>query len=1759
MSLPPPPRSTSIHDILGELRAAGLAEREKGDRFERLMVSFLTTDPMYAQRYARVWRWAEWPDCPNKQDAGIDLVAEERDTGDLCAIQCKFFDPAHTLQKADIDSFFTASGKAAFASRMIISTTDRWSMHAEEALEGQRIPVTRVRVQDLDASTIDWSQFSLARPDKLVQRSRRQLHHHQLIAMEKVITGFTTHDRGKLIMACGTGKTFTSLRIAEEMVPAGGAILFLAPSISLVSQSLKEWSNEASVRLRTFAVCSDVKAGRRTESEDIGPYDLAYPATTDSTKLRMQLSAPHDASVRTVVFSTYQSIQVVADAQRRGLPAFDLIICDEAHRTTGVTLASEDESAFVRVHDPDFLRARRRLYMTATPRIYQESAKGQAKEQNAILCSMDDETMYGPEFHRLGFGEAVEKGLLCDYKVLVFAVDEEYVSKVFQKQFAARDSELRLEDAAKIVGCWNGLAKRRVSDQTVAEDPRPMQRAVAFTRSIKDSKRIERLFTEIVTQYVHDESDDTALRCDVRHVDGTFNALVRNERLDWLRSPMPEGTPTCRILTNARCLSEGVDVPNLDAVLFLNPRNSVVDVVQSVGRVMRLHPEKRYGYVILPIGVPAHLTPEEALRDNQKYRVVWQVLQALRAHDDRFNALVNKIELNRNRDDQLQIIGVGETGDEEDRPAQTVLPFPQINEWRDAIYAKIVQKVGDRRYWEDWAQDVARIAERHTARIRALLADSEATPARKFARFVGALRRTLNPSISDDDAVNMLAQHLVTRPVFEALFSSSTFAASNPVSSAMQGMLDELEKHNIEREADSLAGFYESVRLRAEGIDNAAGKQQIIADLYERFFRVAFPNVAASLGIVYTPVEIVDFIIHSVESVLRSEFGASLADSGVHVLDPFTGTGTFIVRLLQSGLVPPERVPDKYIHELHANEIVLLAYYIAAVNIEAAYHDLSREEYRAFPGIVLTDTFQMFERGDTMDELFFGKNEERARRQKQADIRVVITNPPYSVGQSSENDANKNIRYPTLDERIRSTYAARSKAGLKRNLYDSYIRAFRWASDRIGNRGVLGFVSNGAYIDAGSADGFRLSLADEFSAIWCFNLRGNQRTAGETSRREGGKVFGQGSRTPIAITVLVKNPDARYPCRLHYHDIGDYLSRDEKLCQVREFGSIEGVPWEVLAPNVAGDWINLRDGVFAGFVSLGDKKGGGEAIFDVYSQGVLTARDAWAYDFSRTTLLAKMTRMVAFYNDQVERFGPWLTEHREQRTPAAVERFVDRDPARISWTRNLKGDLRKAKAAAFQPDAAVVSMYRPFCKQWLYFDRQLNEMVYQLPRLFPSPWHGNQVIAVTGAGATAGFSALITNAVPNYHLQDTGQCFPLYHYERPDVGGLFTADDSDGFIRHDAISDRALDTYRQRYGSSLTKDDIFHYVYGLLHSPEYRQRFAGDLRKMIPRIPMVEDFTAFRDAGLELAEWHLGYESVPPWNLDGLPTGVLSPEEGRVLKMRFAKNGSREDRSAIIVNHRVTLQGIPEEVYRYQVNGRSALEWVMERYQVRTDKASRILSDPNSWSEDPRYIIDLVARLVRVSMETLRIVDGLPALGDLDASREAVVAAPHLTLVPPESPRVAAEAYRGLLPVYSLEAAAGYFGEGRAVEIDGWTEVHQSKALSADMFVARAVGRSMEPVIHDGDYLIFRAHPAGSRQGKIVLARGAFTDPELGGPFTLKKYSSEKVTDVETGWTHSRITLSPLNMEFDPIHLDADREGDGGVQVVAEFIDKLTH
>lgn len=1655
----------NFKEILHKFRTESFTEKEKGTKFERLMRSWLLTDPRYNELES-VWLWEDFPGRTDfgGTDTGIDLVAKT-ELGDYWAIQCKCYAENTIIDKPAVDSFLATSSRTftnevtfqtvRFSNRIWISTTNHWGTNAEEAIRNQEPPVTRIGMADLDSSPVDWQKLmdGLTGNSALVEGKNPR--EHQLNAISKAYVHYMAdgNERGKLIMACGTGKTYTSLLIAEQLFDNKGLVLFMVPSIALLGQSLNAWSADAKKPIKAVCICSDSKASRKTtkgsDDTDDSVVDLAVPASTNPQSIASQLKKYRDHDGLVVVFSTYQSIDAVSAAQQEILSetngeygVFDFIICDEAHRTTGVKIAEKDESNFIKIHSNENVQGRKRLYMTATPRLYGESAKIKASEKDCILCSMDDKAIYGEEFYRVNFSYAVQNGLLTDYKVLVLTVSEDDVPDNIKQDITNSTTELNFDDTSKLIGVINGLSKMIQGDdhRTWDADPRMMRRAVAFCSAIGNetkagtSKYVASVLPRISGKYeenLDSESLSHTVSVTTRHIDGSMNSQERNGILQWLAEES-DNERECRIVTNVRCLSEGVDVPSLDAVLFLSARNSQVDVVQSVGRVMRTFhkgqsDEKKYGYIIIPIVVPSDISAEEALDNNKTFDVVWAILNALRSHDDRFNAMVNKIALNKqkpNKQTGTPSVAIGRPGlgaNDGEAEAQQIenaeiarqleLRFGEI---QDGMYAKLVEKCGDRLYWENWAKEVGLIAHKFIERISKLI--QSGVHKKAFNEYLKGLQRDLNPSVDAAQAIEMLAQHIITRPVFDALFSDYQFVNNNTVSRSMQRMIDLLQEQAFEKDTEVLERFYRSVKTNVGGIDNLEGKQTIIKNLYEKFFKGAFPLTVEKLGIVYTPVECVDFIIRSVDDILKVEFKTSLTEQNVHILDPFTGTGTFITRLLQSGLIRPEDMERKYQNEIHCNEIVLLAYYIADVNIESVFHDIThRKTYLPYSGICLTDTFQLAEKKhNELFTEFFQDNSKRVKKQMATRVRVIVGNPPYSIGQKSANDNAQNLSYPYLDKRVSETYAVKSSATLNKSLYDSYVKAFRWASDRIPQNegGIVAFISNGAWIDGAGQDGMRRCFEDEFTSIYVLNLRGNQRTSGELSRKEGGKIFGSGSRTPITITFLVKNPAKKgQKAVIHYHDIGDYLTREQKLKMVKDFRSISSqkLEWKIITPNEKADWINQRDGLFDNLIPLNpDKKLNlnSYSVFIVNGPNIATGRDNWTYNFSSRILKENIKRLIQNYNSEIK----------------LPVNDITNDPTKISWTAGLRLKATKRQEIEYTSNVINQSMYRPFCKQNLYYEKDLIER----PGIQLTAFNSNNIIICVKGIGEKDFSCSISNNLSDYQLLFNSQCFPLYWYEenKNPQATLFDDAETDKYIRRDGITDWILKEVRSRFGGSkaITKEHIFNYVYGLLHSRQYRERFVDDLKKSLPRIPIVDnvqDFMSLYKAGKELANLHLNYEQGINEQAVGqdrdylffaaMPmlahracgvrvNGDMDIWQGEqtdktyqyfvVDKMRFAKvrdeNGKLvADKARIIYNDHIIIENIPLKAYEYVVNGKSAIEWIMERYAVTIDKASQIKNDPNDWSrehEQPRYILDLLLSVIMLSCQTVDIVNTLPIL-----------------------------------------------------------------------------------------------------------------------------------------------------------------------------------
>ncbi|HGF7251073.1 DEAD/DEAH box helicase family protein [Enterococcus faecium] len=1538
-------------------------QRDKGTLFEKIAQIYFKNEPTYKNLFSDVWLLNEVPEeyAIPKKDTGVDLVARNEATGELTAIQAKFYDSK--IYKRHIDSFLAELGKSYYSDGIIVYSLDSLSSNADEAINQLSKPVAQIGLSDLRNSRIDWESFIPSSSNEVKVKNVKKTRPYQNEAINLTIDYFKENDRGQLIMAPGTGKTFTSLKLVEKMAKQTNKetfnVLYLVPSIQLLSQTLIGWNNDTELSMHSFAVTSDRNASKKKNADELSAKDIGFPATTDSDKLLSNYKKiENNQRDLTVVYSTYQSIEVLHEAQEKGFPEFDIIICDEAHRTTGAKALGDEASVFTRVHNNNYIKASKRLYQTATPKIYGTDAKQKAEDSSIVLSSMDDKDIYGEEIFRLGFGQAVSNDILTDYKVMVLAVDEKVIQKDMQRVLSDSENGLDVDDVSKLIGVWNGLMKRSSVDKDAVFEGKPMQRAISFINTINNSKKISSQFNEVVNEYL-EGNESIQQSINVRHVDGMMNTLEKKEALDWLSEDFAEDET--RVLSNVKFLTEGIDVPNLDAVIFLAPKKSQVDIVQAVGRIMRKFKDKEYGYIILPIVIPEGTTPESILDNNKKYETVWQILNALRSVDERFSAMINKLELNRKKPENMDVIGIGEApsdeainnstknnGNETDS-YQTSLEL-DWGEIENAIYAKVVKKVGDRRYLEDWSEDVAKIAQRHIEQITIMIKDKNSKTAIEFDKFLKSLQHNINESIDEKQAIEMLAQHLITAPIFEALFGEYSFVNNNPVSEAMDKIVEELSKFGgFNKEQDELKEFYDSVKLRAEGIDNAEAKQRIIITLYDKFFSKGFKETTQRLGIVFTPVEVVDFIVKSVDDVLKKHFGKAIEDEGVHILDPFTGTGTFIVRTLHylkdklaKGEITLADITRKYTQELHANEIVLLSYYIAAINIESTFAEINHEEYKPFEGIVLTDTFESTEQEDTLDDSFFGTNDERLKRQQEVPITAIIGNPPYSGGQQSSNDNNENISYEILDTKIRKTYVENSKSNNNNYSYDSYIRAIRWSSDRLSGQGVIGFVSNASFIDSQSADGLRYSLYNEFNYLYIFNLRGDQRTQGETSRREGGKIFGSGSRTPIAISILVKDGSDNH--EIYYHDIGDYLSREEKLTILSLSKSVQMVEFTQIYPDKNNDWINQRDENYLNYISIYDKKEVNR-IFDISTMGVQTKRDRWIFNFGKESLDSNISRMVNNYNSEIKRLS---------NVDNSLD-LINTSEDFIKWSDELKRKFVKGEYIE-NNNNYVISQYRPFTKKWLLYSRDLIAR----PGKFESWDNDNKLMFITGVGANKQFSTLMTNFIPESALLSNGQGFPM---EKILIGGnLFD------------------DKLNLEGNFGLTGKDTFYYIYGIFHSISYCVLYANDLKKALPRIPEVKDKEKYVEIGRKLADLHLNYEDVPAY--DGV--NIVFKSDNPSFKVKKMKHPKRGQLDTIIFNEDIVITDIPERAYEYVVNGKPAIEWIIDQYQVKKDKKSGIVDDPNEFSDNPKYIFNLLLSIINVSMQTMDLVDSLPPLEIID-------------------------------------------------------------------------------------------------------------------------------------------------------------------------------
>ncbi len=1239
----------------------------------------------------------------------------------------------------------------------------------------------------------------------------------------------------------------------------------------------------------------------------------------------------------------------------------------------------DDKNAFTLCHSDENIKAKKRLYMTATPKVYSESSKAKAKEKDNVIYSMDDADTFGEEIYTLNFSKAIALDLLTDYKVIILAVRKENLSgvtnsvnkKISQLKAEGTKLDKKLIDnefVCKIIGTHKGLAKQDliVLDEENKEDHNlqhqydtaPSQRAISFCKSIQTSKNIKDSFETIMECYDEElkKKSFKNLQISIDHIDGTMNCKERLEKLEELNKFQPN---ICKVLSNARCLSEGVDVPALDSIVFFDGKSAMVDIIQAVGRVMRKAKRKKRGYIILPIALEeSEIQNLDEAVNNTNFKNIWKVIKALRSHDP---SLVDEATFK----EKIKIFGSDDGNNQNDE--KTLFDAILLQDLANAVYNVMPTKLGDRNYWENFATKTGNIARTLNNRLKDIFDKNPEF----FHDFLNSLRGNIHQNIKEDEALDMITSHIITKPIFDALFGDNI---KNPIAKALDKMVQKLATLGLEGETKDLKNLYESVKTEATHAKSQKSQQELIKNLYNTFFKEAFKKQSEKLGIVYTPIEVVDFILRATNGILKKHFNTDFNDQNITIFDPFTGTGSFIARLLskENALISDEALKEKFQKNLFAFDIVLLSYYIALINITQAAQNRD-SSLKNFKNIALTDSLDYLEEKTNKGVLPLYEDLKENKDIKDTlagqNIRVIIGNPPYSAGAKSENDNNQNLSHPNLEKLVYEKYGKNSTAKVGATTRDTLIQSIYMASELLKDRGVIGFVVNGSFIDSKSADGFRKCVAQEFSHLYVLNLRGNQRTSGEVSKKEGGKIFDSGSRATIAIIFFVKDTSVKNSV-IHYYEVEDYLKREAKLNWLAGFENLESVPFSEITPNAKGDWINQRNDAFDKLIPLKrDKKLQNPSIFDINSLGVGSGRDPWVYNFSPNALMQNVQTCIDTYNADLKRFNARFREAFKQRTakdkgikPAdrykhLNDKEITTDKTKIAWTRTLKKEFIKNKNLQESGMERVrLALYRPFNKQWLYWDKDWIHRQGRFSKIFPDKDARNVVIN-TGVGNGKDFSALVSDFISDYSLISPNQAYPLYHYD--DLGN-----------RHYAISGYALNLFRRHYkDDSITEEEIFYYIYAILHHKGYLEKYKNSLAKEAPRIALSDDFKELSTLGKELGELHLNYESGEMHDSVEYTTLMNAEIESYYDVDKMTKKGD-----CILYNQNIAITKIPKKAFEYVVNGKSAIDWVIERYQKTTDKESLIENNPNDYAGG-QYVFELLCRVIKLSEKSVDLIE----------------------------------------------------------------------------------------------------------------------------------------------------------------------------------------
>jgi Predicted helicase len=1455
------------------------------------------------------------------QDTGIDLVAEKNEQ--LYAVQCKNWNKEVSWK--DLGTFVGSLTLKDFDFKGGILVATKLSIEAEKKIHEIKKDLITIPVSDIEEYLEKAKAFL---EGKQIEKEKKELRPYQKSAIESVIKGFQSNDRGKLIMPPGTGKTLVALKIAESF-GKGSLVLFLCPSIALLDQSIKAWIRDSEILINSYAVVSDTGVGKE---DDLNAKSLlSFPATTSVQELIEVFNLEKDKL--NVIFSTYQSLDVIKEAQILGLPEFDLILCDEAHRTAGVS--KKEETNFKLIHNNENIKGKKRLYMTATPKVFDVKGEERRKieEENLIkIFDMNDEEIFGPKFFEYSFRKAIQEGYLSDYRIVAMELDKKEVQKELYEYLGSKDS-LDVDETTKLVGLGR-LVKGEVYNESGNPLDLKIKSGIVFTSKIAKSKKIAEEFPKIFQEYFK-----TTPPAEIKHIDGKMSAFEKRNRIDWLKGGNDN---KAHILTNAKVLTEGIDVPALDFVAFLEPKESIVDIIQALGRVIRKAEGKDFGLIFIPLVVDTEKENIDEQVEKTSYKTMWQVITALASLDSAFEAQIRHIlitegnENKKNKDqdkvkeDEVLIIDKGNM-------KQKKLYEPI----RKYISAKIVKsfRLGSI-FLKDWAVETAKIAKDLKDQIQ-IAFEKDQSFRQKFEELKTALSTILNEGIKEQDTIDLIVQYMLTKPIFDAVFEHKDRTDE------ILDSIFEYFKHFLENNIKELDKFYEEVQNKAKGLRNEEERQEFLRHLYTNFFNVAFKERTDEAGIAYTPVPLVSFITKFVNYLTQKHFGKQLHDEDVVLLEPFAGTGTFISLAIEN--MDPQKLEEKLQRkEIWANEILLLPYMAMTKNIESVISKKTGK-FIPFETALWTDSFALMEKlyERKTPKLAFNvpdKFKEMIEKQLEAKVNVIVSNPPWRVGRENENVGRRNVEYKNLRNRIEETYAKYAKAlGITNvnRLYDTYIQALRMASDRI-EEGVIGFVLNNGWLKGLTGRGVRKALSEEFSEVYVYDLKGD---ANARSKKEGENVF------PIKVgnclLFLVKKKDKKEPAKIYYKAVKDHAKKEEKFAELKEWEEKPNqIPWQEIAPNKKHDWIGQGDEEFEMFIKLGDKKNKHElTIFDTFSLGLNTNRDDYAYNFSKDDLKEHMGRLIDTFNGQLEEV--W----RGKITKENIEEKIEKDQKKIKWSSSLKEYLLRLKEKQeYKEDKVFPAFYKPFVSMLVYFDKVFNHRTSNLLSIFPTLNSNNLAIAVSGKGSNW-FDTFITDRIVDINAMTPTQIFPLYAYAIEN-NQLFDKTVQKVYN----ITDKALNHFQKTLNdNSITKEDIFYYVFGVLSTPSYVEKFKNNLSKELPRVPILENFKEISELGKQLAKLQLNYqryvsavvmkEKEKP-NLTEYSNLTITADEnalnGYVEKVTLGK----KDRE-ITINGTVKVQNIPEFAFECKVGNYPPIEWISKYLVKEEDKDTGIIWDPN--------------------------------------------------------------------------------------------------------------------------------------------------------------------------------------------------------------------